>query len=137
MSASLFPQKMASSLLSVLGAVSLLLAAVGLYGVMAYSVAQRTSEIGIRMALGAQPIDVVRLVVRQGMIYALIGLAAGSLAAAALARVVSHALPGISPVDPSIYTAAMALTILIALTSSALPAWRAVGINPLAALRHE
>jgi len=137
MSASLFPQKAASSLLGVLGVVSLLLAAVGLYGVMAYSVAQRTSEIGIRMALGAQPIDVVRLVVRQGMFYALTGLAAGSLAAAALARVVSHALPGVSPVDPSIYTAAMALTILTALTSIALPACRAVGINPLAALRHE
>ncbi len=131
MSASLFPQKIASSLLSVLGVVSLLLAAVGLYGVMAYSVAQRTSEIGIRMALGAQPIDVVRLVVRQGMIYALIGLAAGSLAAAALARIVASALAGISPVDPAIYTAAMALTILVALTSIALPAWRAVGIDPL------
>jgi predicted permease len=137
MSASLFPQKIASSLLSVLGVVSLLLAAVGLYGVMAYSVAQRTNEIGIRMALGAQPTHVVRLVVRQGMTYALVGLAAGSLAAAALARIVSSTLVGISPADPAIYAAATALTVLIALVSIALPAWRAVGIDPLVALRHE
>jgi len=136
-SASLFPQKISSSLLSVLGLVSLLMAAVGLYGVMAYSVAQRTNEIGIRVALGAQPFQIVGVVVRQGMIYALIGLAAGSLSAAALARVVSSALAGISPIDPAIYAAAVALTILIALSSIAVPAWRSVGIDPLTALRHE
>lgn len=137
MSASLFPQKIASNLLSVLGTVSLLLAAVGLYGVMAYSVAQRTNEIGIRMALGAQPTHVARLVVRQGMIYALIGLAAGSLVAAALARLASSALIGISPFAPAIYAMAAAITMLLALASIAVPAWRAVSVDPLTALRHE
>jgi predicted permease len=136
-SASLFPQKIASSLLSVLGTVALLLAAVGLYGVMAYSVAQRTNEIGIRMALGAQPMHVARLVVQQGMIYALIGLAVGSFAAAALARVASSALIGISPLAPAIYAMAGAITILLALASVAFPAWRAVRVDPLTALRHE
>jgi predicted permease len=136
-SASLFPQKIASSLLSVLGTVALFLAAVGLYGVMAYSVAQRTNEIGIRMALGAQPMHVARLVIQQGMFYALIGLVAGSFAAAALARLASSALTGISAWAPAIYAMAAAVTILLALASIALPAWRAVSVDPLTALRHE
>jgi predicted permease len=136
-STSLFPQKIASSLLSVLGAVALLLAAIGLYGVMAYSVAQRTNEIGIRIALGAQPMHVARLVVKQGMVYALIGLAVGSFAAAGLARLASSALAGVSPLAPAIYAMAAAVTILLALASIALPAWRAVSVDPLTALRHE
>jgi predicted permease len=136
-SASLFPQKIASSLLSVLGSVALLLAAIGLYGVMAYSVAQRTNEIGIRMALGAQPKHVASLVIRQGMIYAVLGLAVGSFAAAALARLASSALAGISPTDPVVYAMAGGVTVLLALASIALPAWRAVSVDPLTALRHE
>ena len=135
--ASLSPQKIASSLLSVLGTVSLLLAAIGLYGVMAYSVAQRTNEIGIRMALGAQRMNVARLIVRQGMIYALTGLAAGAIAAAALARLASSALVGISPLAPAIYAMTGTITILLAFASIALPAWRAVSVDPLTALRHE
>ena len=92
--ASLFGAKIAASLLSVLSGLGLLLAAVGLYSVMAYSVAQRTSEIGIRVTLGAQPRDIMRLVIRQGISFALIGLVVGSLAAAALARVISATLVG-------------------------------------------
>jgi predicted permease len=136
-SESLFPQRIASSLLTVLAAVSLLLAAVGLYAVMAHSVAQRTNEIGIRMALGAQPGHVARLVVRQGMVYVLAGLALGAIDAALLAHTASSSLVGISPVDPLIYFSAALITILIALVSIAVPAWRAVRVDPLTALRHE
>jgi predicted permease len=134
---SLFGQRIAASLLSVLGSVALLLAAIGLYSVMGYSVAQRTNEIGIRVTLGAQPVHVLRLIVGQGMVFALAGLAIGSLAAVALARVVSSALVAVSPADPAIYTAAAVFTVLIALVSTAFPAWRAVRVDPLVALRHE
>ena len=136
-SESLFPQRIASTLLTVLGALSLLLAAVGLYAVMAHNVAQRTNEIGIRMALGAQPSDVARLILRQGMLYALAGLALGAIDAALLARIAASALVSISPVDPVIYASAALITILIALVSMAVPAWRAVRVDPLTALRHE
>ena len=134
---SLYGQRIAASLLSVLGGVALLLAAIGLYSVMGYSVAQRTNEIGIRVTLGAQASDVLRMIVWQGMIFALAGLTIGSLVAVALARVVSTALVNVSPADPAIYGAAAAFTVLIALVSTAFPAWRAVRLDPLAALRHE
>jgi predicted permease len=134
---SLFGAKIAASLLSVLSGVGLLLAAIGLYSVMAYSVAQRTAEIGIRVTLGAQPREVVRMVVSQGMVYAFIGLVAGSIIAAALARIVSSALASISPADPAIYAAAAAFTIFIALVATTIPAMRAVRIDPITALREQ
>ncbi len=133
--ASLFGAKVAASLLSVLSGLGLLLAAVGLYSVMAYSVAQRTSEIGIRVTLGAQPRDIMRLVIRQGITFALAGLVAGSLAAAALARVISSMLVGVSPADPLVYAVATAFTVLVALASAVIPAWRALRVDPAVALR--
>ncbi|HET8923645.1 MAG TPA: ABC transporter permease [Candidatus Acidoferrum sp.] len=133
--ASLFGAKVAASLLSVLSGLGLLLAAIGLYSVMAYSVAERTGEIGIRVALGAQPGDIMRLVVRHGMTLALAGVLAGSLAAAALARVISAMLVEVSPADPLIYAAAAAFTVLVTLASAALPAWRALRVDPAVALR--
>ncbi|MGC1089103.1 MAG: ABC transporter permease [Candidatus Acidiferrum sp.] len=133
--ASLFGAKIAASLLSVLSGLGLLLAAVGLYSVMAYSVAQRTSEIGIRVTLGAQPRDIMRLVVRQGVVFALAGLLVGSLAAAALARVVSTMLVGVSPADPLVFAVASVFTVLVALASAAIPAWRALRVDPAVALR--
>jgi predicted permease len=133
--ASLFGAKIAASLLSVLSGLGLLLAAIGLYSVMAYSVAQRTSEIGIRVTLGAQPRDIMRLVFRQGIGFALAGLLVGSLVAAALARVISAMLVGVSPADPLVYAAATAFTILVALASAAIPAWRALRVDPAVALR--
>jgi predicted permease len=133
--ASLFGAKIAASLLSVLSGLGLLLAAIGLYSVMAYSVAQRTSEIGIRVTLGAQPRDIMRLVIRQGMTFALAGLLAGSLAAAALARVISSMLVGVSPADPLVYAVATVFTVLVALASAAIPAWRALRVDPAVALR--
>jgi predicted permease len=133
--ASLFGAKIAASLLSVLGGLGLLLAAVGLYSVMAYSVAQRTGEIGIRVTLGAQPGDVMRLVLGQGLTFAFAGLLVGSLAAAGLARVVSAMLVGVSPADPLVYAVATAFTLLVALASAAIPAWRALRVDPAVALR--
>src|SRR5712691_1770419 len=133
--ASLFGAKIAASLLSVLSGLGLLLAAIGLYSVMAYSVAQRTSEIGIRVTLGAQPADIMRVVIRQGLAFAGAGLLVGSLAAAALARVVSAMLVGVSPADPLVYAAATAFTVLVTLAAAAIPAWRALRVDPALALR--
>lgn len=133
--ASLFGAKIAASLLSVLSGLGLLLAAVGLYSVISYSVAQRTGEIGIRVTLGAQPRDILRLVVRQSVVFALTGLLVGSLAAAALARLVSAMLVGVSPADPLVFAVASVFTVLIALASAAIPAWRALHVDPAVALR--
>jgi len=135
--ASLFGQKIAANLLTVLAGIGLLLAAVGLYGVMAYSVAQRTNEIGIRMTLGAQRRDVLGMVVRQGLTYVLPGLVAGMFLAIVLARVASATLVAVSPSDPGAYGFAAVFTILIAAGSTAIPAWRAMRVDPMVALRHE
>src|SRR5262249_39616424 len=132
---SLFAQRIAASLLATLGSVALLLAAIGLYGVMAYSVAQRTNEIGGRVALGAQPLDVLKMIVRESMKLALPGLVAGAVLATALARVVSASLVQVSPRDPVIYAAAAAFTILITLCAAAGPARRAARVDPMVALR--
>ena len=133
--ASLFGAKIAASLLSVLSGLGLLLAAIGLYSVMAYAVAQRTGEIGIRVTLGAQPRDIMRLVVRQGIAFAAAGLIVGSLAAAALARVVAAILVGVGPADPLVYAAATGFTVFVTLASAAIPAWRALRVDPAIALR--
>jgi predicted permease len=133
--ASLFGAKIAASLLSVLSGLGLLLAAIGLYSVMAYAVAQRTGEIGIRVTLGAQPRDIMRLVVGQGIAFAAAGLVVGSLAAAALARVVAAMLVGVGPADPVVYAAATGFTVFVTLASAAIPAWRALRVDPAVALR--
>ncbi|MGA8151835.1 MAG: ABC transporter permease [Terriglobales bacterium] len=135
--ASLFPQKIAASLLGTLSTIALLLAAIGLYGVMAYSVAQRTHEIGIRVALGAQPLDVLRMILREGLMLALPGLAVGALLAVALARVVSASLFEVSPRDPAIYAAAAVFTVFITLCAAASPARRAARVDPMVALRYQ
>ena len=147
--ASLFPQKVAASMLTVLGSIALLLAAVGLYSVMAYSVAQRTKEIGVRMALGAQPGHVLRMVVRQGLALTAAGLVAGAALAFALMRAVgsvsfsnsamgssSKLLAGNSD-DPLVYLAAAAFLCAVATLASWLPARRAASIDPMNALRTE
>jgi predicted permease len=135
--ASLFPQKVAAALLAALGAVALALAAVGLYGVMAYSMTQRTHEIGIRMALGAQASDVLGLAVRQGMGLALAGLLVGTAAAAAVTRLASGLLVNVSATDPLIFGGAALFLALVALAASYLPARRATRIDPNVALRCE
>ena len=133
--ASLFGAKVAASLLSVLSGLGLLLAAIGLYSVMAYSVAQRTGEIGIRVTLGAQRRDIMRLVIRQGISFAVVGLIVGSLVAAGLARVVAATLVGVGPADPLVYAGATLFTVLVTLASAAIPAWRALRVDPAVALR--
>ena len=135
MGASLFGQKVAASLLSVLGGIALLLAAVGLYGVMAYSITQRTQEIGIRMALGAPPLSVIWLAVRGGMTFALVGLAIGLIAAGVLARLASAALVAVSPADPVIYAGVAAFLGAVSVLASWIPALRAARVDPVVCLR--
>jgi ABC-type antimicrobial peptide transport system permease subunit len=122
-------------LISSFSIVALILATVGIYGVIAYSVAQRTQEIGIRMALGAKPRDVLRLVVTQGMMQALIGVGIGLGGAFALTRVMSSLLYEVSPLDPATFAALAILLLLVALMASYIPARRAARINPIGALR--
>jgi predicted permease len=134
---SLFGQKVAASILSVLGVLGLILAALGLYSVMSYSVAQRTSEIGIRVALGAKPSDVIALVVRQGMGFAVPGLLVGTLLALSLTRMASAMFESLQPADPLVYTAAVLFTLVVALASVAVPSWRALRVEPMVALRSQ
>jgi hypothetical protein len=134
-SASLMVQKIAASLLGVLGVVALLLAAVGLYSVVAYSITQLTHEIGIRVALGAKSSDVVGLVVRQGMGLTVVGLVVGVVAAAAVTRLVSGLLVKVSATDPLIFAGAALFLAMVALAASCAPALRATRIDPNAALR--
>ena len=134
---SLFPQKIAASLLGTLSSIAILLAAIGLYGVMAYSVAQRTNEIGIRVALGARRFEVLRMILREGLALALPGLVVGALLAMALARVVSASLVEVRPGDPAIYAAAAVFTIFITMCAAVSPAHRAAKVDPMVALRYE
>jgi len=124
-------------LLGILAAVALVLAAVGLYGVIAYAVSQRTHEIGIRMALGARVEDVVRMVVRQGLRLAAIGLLVGAVAALATTRFLAGMLFGIGAADPVTFIAIPAILALVALVASWLPARRAARVDPMIALRGE
>ena len=124
-------------LLSAFAAVALVLSAVGIYGVLAFLVTQRTREIGIRMALGARSADVVRLVLREGMAPVVVGGAAGLVAALGATRAIRSMLFGVTPLDPVSFAAAPALLAAVALLACYLPARRATRVDPLVALRDE
>jgi putative ABC transport system permease protein len=128
-------ERFSTLLLALFAGAALLLAAVGLYGVMAYLVAQRTPEVGIRIALGGRPVDVLRLVVRQGVGIAAAGLAAGLLGALALSRPLARLLYEVPPTDPPTYAGIALLLLLVALAASYVPARRATRIDPIDALR--
>jgi ABC-type antimicrobial peptide transport system permease subunit len=130
-------ERAVASLAGLFGIVALLLAAVGLYGVTAYTVAQRTQEIGIRMALGASRKNVLGLVLGQGARMALIGVLGGLIASLALTRLMSDMLYGVTPRDPATFVAVPLLLTGIALLACYLPARRAARVDPMHALRCE
>ena len=136
-SAAWFGPRLASLFLGVLGVIALLLAGVGLYGVMAYSVSQRTREIGIRMALGADPKGVLRMVMRRGLFLALSGIAAGLVIALAAAPQIAPLLYHVRPADPVSIAGAALFLIVVAVIASLIPALRATRVDPILALHEE
>ena len=137
MKLALFPSRVAATVLGVFGLVALMLAAIGVYGITSYAVAQRTHEIGVRLALGAQLGDVLRLVLRQGLKLTIIGAALGLLGAYVATRAITSVLYGVSATDPLTFVSVSGLLILVALIASYVPARRATKVEPLVALRNE
>ena len=136
-SQSLAARRFSMILLGAFAALALVLSSVGIYGVISYLVARRTQEIGIRMALGADRADVVRMVLRDGMRLALLGVAIGIVAALGLTRLMAKMLYGVSPTDPLTFLAISVLLLLIAMAACYIPARRAMCVEPVIALRYD
>jgi predicted permease len=137
MARSLFLQRLATSVMLIFGGVALLLATVGLFGLISYAVSRRTHELGIRLALGATTRDVLRLIIGQGMKLALIGLLIGVASSFALMQMMKSLLFGVSPADPLTFAAIALLLLAVSLLACWIPARRAARVDPLIALRHE
>jgi len=133
----LAPRKFNMLLFALFAVLALLLATLGIYGVMAYSVAQRTHEVGIRMALGAQKSNVLGLVIKNGMILTLIGIAIGLAIAFSLTRLMGALLFEVAPTDATTFAAVPILFIVVALIACYIPARRATKVDPVVALRYE
>jgi putative ABC transport system permease protein len=136
-SRSLWRQRVQGQVLGVFAALALLLAAIGLYGVIAYAVAQRTRELGVRIALGATRRNVLALVMGQSARLAIAGVGIGLAGALVLSRVVASLLYGVRPIDPVTFVVAPSMLAVVALLASWLPAWRATQVDPLVAMRVE
>src|SRR5262249_32822164 len=137
LSQSLAERRFNMFLLGLFAGLAMLLAAVGLYGVMSYSVSQRTHEIGIRIAVGAHRSDVLKLVMGQGGRLAAVGLAAGIVGALALTRLMASLLFGVAPTDPVTFATVALLMMAAVLLACFVPARRAMKVDPMVALRHE
>jgi putative ABC transport system permease protein len=131
------PQKFYATLVAIFAVVALMLAAVGLYGVIAYAVSQRTHELGVRVALGATGERIARMVVGQGLALALAGVTVGIVAAILVTRVLSSLLFGVSAIDPLTFGAVLAVLLAVAAVASYVPARRAARVDPLVAMRGE
>ena len=136
-SASFAERRLTTRLLGIFAAMAVALAAVGIYGVMSYSVAQRTRELGVRMALGAEGRDLLAMILRQGMKQALLGVAIGVVAALALTRLMAGLLFAVTPTDPVTFTLIALSLLCVAFVACIMPARRATKVDPLQALRHD
>jgi len=132
---SLSPRRLNVGLTVLFGGLAALLAAVGIYGVMAHAVASRRQEIGVRMALGASSRDVLRLILREGTLLAFVGIGAGLIAAFPLMRLISGLLFGVGAADPSVFACVVALVFAISAAAVAVPARRAAAVDPMTALQ--
>jgi ABC-type antimicrobial peptide transport system permease subunit len=119
------------------GAISLILAAIGIFGVISYSVSRRAHELGIRMALGAQPGSVLRMILRETLTLTLVGIAVGAPCAVATARLITHLLFQVTPYDPVTLALAPLMLVAVAVVASYVPARRAMKVDPIVALRYE
>jgi len=137
LSRSVSPRRFSAVLIGVLAGLALVLSAVGIYGVMSYTVGQQTQEIGIRMALGAEPQNMLALVLGRSARLALVGIAAGVLGALALTRFLSSLLFGVQAKDPLTFASVAILLLLVALAACCVPARRAMKVDPMVALRYE